>query len=275
MDRYKKKHRKLIMLVQIIVIFYASIVSVSLLTNNTVAYYSSKSTVNTPISTASDWWDGSKLKFLGNGNEVIKSCSTIEISAEIKNKGKNMSKGTEYEVYYSSQEGNAKKHGEHIGDGIIPPLENGESTELSYEANEEGWYVFKAYQSVGYNDNYDERSVIWSKEFKIKCIENKQPKEEKETNETEDNIEGKDKEVTESEEQDDTNRDANHETDEETDSSDQTEESLPEDERLEGDEESKLEDGNEMEQGDQEEEINSEDVEQNQVNSGIEEEGEE
>src|SRR5690554_8130457 len=91
--------------------------SLSLLTTGTAAFFSNNSKVNTIISSANDWWDKSELKFTNNGTTNIKECGPVEIFAELKNIGLDMTKKTEFEVYYIKN--GQPKNGEKVGGGDV------------------------------------------------------------------------------------------------------------------------------------------------------------
>ncbi|MBC5637919.1 amyloid fiber anchoring/assembly protein TapA [Ornithinibacillus sp. BX22] len=169
--KYRKKHRKLIIIMQLLAILYASIASLSLVTSTTTAYFSYTSPkVTTTISTASDWWDGSELAFLDNATDVVHSCPPVEIEVQIKNIGHgDMTGATEYKVFYSEQKGNPEKLGKEIANGLIQPLNAGEEISLTYTATEEGWYQFMAYQLPGFQENEENRTEIWSNKVKVQC----------------------------------------------------------------------------------------------------------
>lgn len=183
---------------KVFTICYALIFSVSLLTSNTEAYFSQNNSVDATISTAEDWWDQSNLMFIGKDSEVIHICPPTEIAVEIKNTGQSMTKETTYEVLYSGQHEAPDKSGKEITTGSVPILNQGESTILTFQVEQEGWYIFKAYQREGYQDNYEEREIIWSKRISVHCEEEKSTEDEiatesvKQKEETEDKESDKD-----------------------------------------------------------------------------------
>lgn len=188
--KYRRKHRKLIISSQVMIMLYALLVSITLLSSSTVAHYSDRNNVHATISSASDWWDGSKLMFVEKETEVIHSCTELDLRVEIKNVASDMSKSTNFEIYFSEQTDNlVEEHGDLIVDGEISPLLSDQVTVLTYQASEEGWYVFKAYQRAGYNQNYDERTEIWSHQINVQCNEEQQSESTNEKEERE-NIEG-------------------------------------------------------------------------------------
>ncbi|WP_382350157.1 amyloid fiber anchoring/assembly protein TapA [Lederbergia graminis] len=167
--KYRNKHKKLIITVQIVTILYLLLLSFTLLTSNTVAYLSGIAETKSSISTAKYWWDKSDLQFIGKGTQVIQGCPPLSISVDIKNIGQTMTDSTKYEIYYSEKNGNPEKHGKKIADGVIEPLEAGEITSLTYDASKEGWYIFKALQRDGYKGDYENKYEIWSEKVRIHC----------------------------------------------------------------------------------------------------------
>lgn len=165
--KYRKKYKKIVILTKVLIIWYAMIASVTLLTTNTSAYFSSNNGTSVLISAASSWWDGSELVFVEKDAENIKACAPIEISVEIKNIGKDMSKSSVFEVYYVEHGTPKNPHGELVGVGEIPKLKNNEITELAFEVTENGHYMFKAYQLPEYEGNND--LEIWSKKLHVNC----------------------------------------------------------------------------------------------------------
>lgn len=197
--KYRKKYKKLIIITQIAVIGYAVLFSASLLTSNTVAYFSNNSQVNTVISSANSWWDGSDLYFPGNATVVDKECVPTEIAVDIKNKGETMTGSAQFEVYYSEKNGNPSKNGEITFEGSIEAMGAGETSTITHEAAEEGWYVFKAEQHPEYDG--DNGKVIGSEKIKVQCNGSKHQAEDDESREqTEDGVEGSNESTSEKEE---------------------------------------------------------------------------
>ncbi|WP_096188400.1 amyloid fiber anchoring/assembly protein TapA [Evansella halocellulosilytica] len=166
---YRKKYRKLVIFAQILAIWYATVVSASLLTSETVAYFSSHSQTNGIISSAEYWWDKSELQFTGKKTQNVKACAPEEISVEIKNIGLDMANITEFEVYYVESGNPENPHGEKVGDGVIEALSQNEAVHITFMAEEGGFYTFKAFQRPGFNDDYDERQEIWSEMVHLNC----------------------------------------------------------------------------------------------------------
>ncbi|WP_018931005.1 amyloid fiber anchoring/assembly protein TapA [Gracilibacillus lacisalsi] len=173
--KYRNKYKKGIIAVQILIILYAALFSISQLTSNTSAFFNHSSAVNFSIPTGS-WWDGSDLLFIGKGNQNLNdACPPVEFSVEIKNNGYSMIDPTNYEIFYI-ENGNPK-NGEKISEGTLEAMQAGEITTISYQAEEEGFYVVKAYQHPDYEGEAEK--VIWSEKIKVKCPE-KDKKNEKE-----------------------------------------------------------------------------------------------
>ncbi|SFM23357.1 YqxM protein [Gracilibacillus orientalis] len=168
--KYGKKYKKIMIAVQILFILYAALVSVSLLTSNTSAFFNNTRAVSVSIPTGS-WWDGSDLTFIGNGNQNLNdACPPVKFSVELKNNGYSMISSTNYEVFYI-ENGNPK-NGEKIAEGTIEPIKAGDVATLSYQAEDEGFYAVKAFQHPEYEGEAEK--VIWSEKIKVKC-----PKKEK------------------------------------------------------------------------------------------------
>lgn len=166
--KYRVRNKKVLtLLTQILVIWYASIYSFSLITSNTSASFSDKK-LDTFAIQAGTWWDKSDLEFIGRNTQNIKQCPPTEISVEIINKGFTMTDATTYEVYYSEKnDPNPKKPGEKIYSGELAPIIKGKKEKLTFRAEKEGSYLFKAYQREGYQG---ENKEIWSEKVMVQCI---------------------------------------------------------------------------------------------------------
>ncbi|MGP4040711.1 amyloid fiber anchoring/assembly protein TapA [Gracilibacillus sp. D59] len=161
----RKKYKQLINVAKILVILYATLMSVSLLTSNTSAFFNNSKSLSHSISTGS-WWDGSDLAFIGKGNQNLNdACPPVKFSVEIQNNGFSMIDSTNYEVFYI-ENGNPK-NGEKVAEGMIDPIESGEIATISYQAEEEGFYAVKAFQRPDYEG--ESANVIWSEKIKVKC----------------------------------------------------------------------------------------------------------
>ncbi|MFA9558127.1 amyloid fiber anchoring/assembly protein TapA [Evansella sp. AB-rgal1] len=175
--KYRKNYKKIIVLGQILLIWYALVFSISLLTTETEAYFSNYSTAHTSISTASYWWDKSDLEIVDSiiidfeeDEEAEGLCLPVVIETTLKNKGVGMTGSTDYEVFFSD-DGDVVNSGEIIYTGIIEPIEENATSLVSFEAHEEGYYVLKVYQREGYNHNYEERYSVWSNVSEVECPE--------------------------------------------------------------------------------------------------------
>ncbi|WP_245604779.1 amyloid fiber anchoring/assembly protein TapA [Paucisalibacillus globulus] len=169
----RQKKKKLVLMSKVVVAFYLLIFSFSYLTGGTIAYFSNanQATLNFGAGT---WFDGSKLKFVGNrGTNVDQSCPIVEISADFKNVGHKMQGPAEYEIYYTGEESKGKgapeKHGTSIFKGEFNALDKDEVITLSFEAKQEGFYVFKVYQREGFEAKGNEKAEIFSDKFIIQC----------------------------------------------------------------------------------------------------------
>jgi YqxM protein len=154
---------------------YLIIFSMSYLTDNTSAYFITNNQVN-GVLTAGEWELDINLEFQQQGNQNIKTCPST-ITVVIQNIGQdNMQEEGLYEVYYA-EKGNPKngvKLDLSDSEGVIPALASGETVELTFSANQEGFYMFKAFSN---QEKLDEEST-WSE--KIKCKSHKQTEEQSE-----------------------------------------------------------------------------------------------
>ncbi len=181
---------------QIVFILYAALFSISQLTSNTSAFFNHSSAVNTSISTGF-WWDGSDLLFIGKGNQNLNdSCPPVDFSVDIKNNGYSMIGPTNYEIFYI-ENGNPK-NGEKVSEGKLEAMQADDVTTISYQAEDEGFYVVKAYQRPDYEGESEE--VIWSEKIKVKCPEKDKKNEKEKQSDEVDSLEGEDLENESSEE---------------------------------------------------------------------------
>ncbi|WP_019154445.1 amyloid fiber anchoring/assembly protein TapA [Robertmurraya massiliosenegalensis] len=170
LKKYTNNSKKIRVMIQLLAILYGCTLAITYLSSNTIAAFSSSQKETIKLQ-AGSWWDGSELEFVKNNAENIKSCSSVEIIAEIKNKGFTMSGPTKYEVYYNKDNnGNPQKKGELIATGEIDPIGEGQIINLSYVAENTGSYMFKAYQHPDYNGK--QSSEIWSHKMMVKCSQN-------------------------------------------------------------------------------------------------------
>lgn len=162
----KNRENKSIQL-QLMSIFYFSVISLVLLTSQTSAYFIS--TINvTSIISMDTWameeevnqivdWDESDLTFY-KAEQYEEKCGEENLSVIIVNKGLNMKKPTKYEIYYSVL--GTYEDGEKIGGGIIDPLMKDESVKLSHSSLESGNYYFEILRDVGNSGERELRSEI-------------------------------------------------------------------------------------------------------------------
>ncbi|WAA11840.1 amyloid fiber anchoring/assembly protein TapA [Fervidibacillus halotolerans] len=162
----KRKIKKMCLISQIFVIFYVTIFILALLTSSTKAEFIKREETSFEVQSKT-WWEKSELKIIGTNFENEEGCLPIFISVDVQNIGNSMT-GASSEVYYVV-EGNLKKNGKKIAEGMIHPLNSDEIVQISYQVQEEGIYVFKVYQTLGLeNRNVKE---IWSEQVVVKCDE--------------------------------------------------------------------------------------------------------
>ena len=274
--KYRKKFYKIKLITKILLIWYATIASLTFLTSETSAYYSTDNVANVTIQAASSWWDGSELMFVEKGAENIKACAPIEIGAEIRNVGSDMKTTAVYKVYYVDHGNPKNPHGELVGEGVINPLKHNESTMLTYEVSENGHYMFKAYQVSDYEGSAD--LEIWSLKIHVNCNAAKTN-----TNEEDDLNQEIDEEVEESNESKDDEEQTEDEIDEQEDVDEEPtneEEQVNEDdepineEEKEEDEESKDDDNEGEETGSDEDDLDDDNEDEETVEDNQAEEGE-
>lgn len=181
--KYRKKYKKLIILSQILAIWYVTAFTTAMLTSDTFAFFSTSDQTQISIQTGG-WWDGSDLELIVKNTENIKACPPTDISVDIKNNGFDMIDTTEFEVYYI-ENGNPKNNGEKVHEGYVESIKSGDTFTLTYEAKQTGSYMFKVLQRPGYNDDYDNRVELWSKKLMVKCLEDEDIEDEDELTEEE------------------------------------------------------------------------------------------
>lgn len=168
-----KKNNKLMLIAQIVAIGYGLTVSIAYITTNTSASFTSSKQDSTAIQ-AGTWWDGSDLAFIKNNTVNDKACAPTDISVQIKNNGFTMIDSTTYEVYFHDN-GNPKQQGKQIATGDIGPIGSDKTVSIMFTAEQNGSYMFKAYQRPEYAGNGS--GEIWSEKVMVKCIEEEVTKE--------------------------------------------------------------------------------------------------
>jgi len=158
---------------KIVVAIYLVIFSFSYLTGGTVAYFSNSNKGSVTLQ-AGTWYDGSILDFDGKnkGTVVVQSCPEVEISANFKNVGHKMQGPAEYKVFFSDSNGSPGNHGTSIFTGEFNALDKDEVITLSFEAQDEGFYVFKVYQRGGFESKGNIKEEVSSNKFNIQCKDN-------------------------------------------------------------------------------------------------------
>ncbi|RTR27581.1 amyloid fiber anchoring/assembly protein TapA [Robertmurraya yapensis] len=158
--------RKMFILVILLAFVYVFLLTTSLVTSRTEAYYSDSEQWDSVIQVGT-WWDKSDLQFTTNYPKNVVSCTPVTIKAGIVNKGFSMIGTTEYEVHYAdSLQPNQK-----IAEGIIEEVKSNSTLNLTYQADKPGFYTFKVFQRPGYQENYESRSVVWSEKIQVTCID--------------------------------------------------------------------------------------------------------
>ena len=173
------ENKRFIFVLKLALIWYLCIFSAGYLTSQTATVFTDKKQLNGVIATGTwggsesedtedqEKQDNSKLAFLSKGNPKINFCETDNIDVKIKNVGNgDMKREGSYEVFYI-ENGNPK-NGEKIklaeDEGVIPVLKQGETTKLTYQASQEGMYMFLAKQS-----GEQHKESIWSKKIIVHC----------------------------------------------------------------------------------------------------------
>lgn len=148
-------------IVQLVGIWYGCTLTITFLSSSTSASFTSSQEKMIEFQ-AGNWWDGSVLEFNNESGEV-NACSSTDINVEIRNNGFSMIGPTTYEVYFNNG-------AEPIAMGSISPISAGNTTTLSFSAESEGSYVFKAYQRPMFEGNTE----IWSDTITVACVEEEQ-----------------------------------------------------------------------------------------------------
>lgn len=158
--------RKRFILVTILAFVYVFLLTTSLVTSRTEAYYSDSEQWDSVIQVGT-WWDKSDLQFTTNYQKNVVSCTPVTIKAGIVNKGFSMIGTTEYEVHYAD----SLRPNQKIAEGIIEEVKSNSTLNLTYQADKPGFYTFKVFQRPGYQENYESRSVVWSEKIQVTCID--------------------------------------------------------------------------------------------------------
>ncbi|WAA10003.1 amyloid fiber anchoring/assembly protein TapA [Fervidibacillus albus] len=161
----RRRKKSLVVIFQIFVICYGSIYILMKLTSATKAIFTEREESAFTVQTGS-WWEKSQLQFIGTNFENIEGCPPVEIIAQIKNIGYSMMGAASFEVYYS-KEGDPKQNGEKIAEGIVDALEANETSQISFQAQDEGIYKFKVNQRSGFND--PQWKEIWTEQVVVQC----------------------------------------------------------------------------------------------------------
>ncbi|AVQ99890.1 amyloid fiber anchoring/assembly protein TapA [Oceanobacillus iheyensis] len=206
-----KRYKQFVMVWKVVAICYISVFTLGYLASGTGAYFVS-SQESEQVIQAGTWWDGSELAFVGKPTVEEKACPAMNVSVELKNKGFSMTDTTTYEVFFS-ETGNPQKTGKKVASGEINTLEKGETVSLSYKAEKEGFYVFKALQHPLYGEETEKPLEVWSKKVNAKCKEKKVKEEsDKEVEQKNEDISTEDNKKEESNNTDDTEEKTKPET---------------------------------------------------------------
>lgn len=142
------------------------LLSTSLVTSSTEAYYSDSEQWDSVIQ-AGTWRDKSNLQFTTNLQQHVNSCKPVKITTGITNKGFSMIGTTEYEVYYAEDQQSNQK----VAEGIIEKMKTNSTLNLTHQADKPGTYTFKIFQRPGYQENDESRSVVWSEKINVTCMD--------------------------------------------------------------------------------------------------------
>ncbi|WP_261133645.1 amyloid fiber anchoring/assembly protein TapA [Bacillus sp. Marseille-Q3570] len=116
---------------------------------------------------ATNDWSKSSLKFIDAGGD----CEQIYAVVKNGNDSGKMSGTVAYELYYI-ENGNPK-NGTVVATGTIGPLDTGEPQTITFNPENPGNYMFKAYQE----DGHPGTGVLWSEEIKVENCEQEPPPE--------------------------------------------------------------------------------------------------
>ncbi|UYG97872.1 amyloid fiber anchoring/assembly protein TapA [Cytobacillus firmus] len=170
MRKFGKKNKILLLAFKFVAAWYLLIGMSATLTGQTNAYFSDRDTVTGTIQ-AGTWeteepgcskgekhgeWDCSSLKF------IVQKYDGQKIYATIQNTGSDMKTNGTYEIYYNKN-GDPKK-GKSVG-GVLTfdPIKEGKKIEVSFIPQQNGSYMFKAYQHKDHPGNGE----LWSEEIKV------------------------------------------------------------------------------------------------------------
>lgn len=166
--KFRRKNRKKTFLAQVVIFSYVLFMSMGFLTSYTGAYFNDSHVVSNKIQAGI--WDYSMLDFPKKGNDNLNefSCqeTAFEISTVIKNIGMTkMFAVSTYEIYYLENGDPSSEKGSKIAEGEIPKLLAGQEMELKHFVPYEGFYMFKALEKPGQEDE----KIIWSEKIKVNC----------------------------------------------------------------------------------------------------------
>jgi len=182
MRKYRKQFRHIILFGKVLLIWYLILFSISYITtSDTTADFTDLQEANGMIYAAGDWQvvDKSDLEFAEKATEEHDMCVPKTIIAKLKNTGtEDMLDTSTYAIYFS-EHGDPRKDGEKIDldeeEGIIPALEIGDTSELTFNATKTGKYIFVAYQLD------EDQTEVLSEKIDLTCESKKEDDTEQKT----------------------------------------------------------------------------------------------
>lgn len=152
--KFSRKGRHLIILIKVLAAWYLVIGISALLIGNTNAFFMDTEKLSTDMKAGI--WQSSLVITSASGAGSSLSATVTNVGADMKTPGY-------YEVYYSNPEDSGETVSVMMGN--IPALMMNESTQLQYEAQENGVYQFKVYLEG------EEGNAKWSGHFEVDAFE--------------------------------------------------------------------------------------------------------
>ncbi|MGY3714792.1 amyloid fiber anchoring/assembly protein TapA [Sutcliffiella cohnii] len=187
-NKFRKKGKKLLILAQILAIWYMSVLTASYLTSNTGAYFNDVEVIKGYISAGvweedppedNDEWDKSSLDFDGS-KAWVEGCT---VYTTISNTGDKANIESTWRFYLNKVDNGGNIIGDPVATGVVPVIESKGEGELTAQVREDGNYRFIVRRPLGHpaGNNPDEKDYTYINSDEIIEVESCSPGEDEET----------------------------------------------------------------------------------------------